>query len=83
MTGRNHAGENMADILAKRRAALDPTVQMCDALSRNLPKDFKVILANCLAHARCKFVDVEWNFAVILYISKQSPYDFCQTFNSL
>ena len=22
------------------------------------------------------------NFAVILYISKQSPYDFCQTFNS-
>jgi hypothetical protein len=23
------------------------------------------------------------NFAVILYISKQSSYDFCQTFNSL
>ena len=22
------------------------------------------------------------NFAVILYISKQSPYDFCRTFNS-
>ncbi len=23
------------------------------------------------------------NFAVIVYISKQSSYDFCQTFNSL
>ena len=62
MTSGKHAGENLADILAKRSAALDPPVQMCDALSRNLPKDFKVILANCLAHARRRFVDVEWNF---------------------
>ncbi len=62
MTGGRHAGENLADILQKRSPALPPPVQMCDALSRNLPKDFEVILANCLAHARRRFVDVEPNF---------------------
>ena len=62
ITGNKHAGENMADILAKRSSDLEPPIQMCDALSRNLPKDFKIILANCLAHARRRFVDVEWNF---------------------
>jgi transposase len=62
ITGGHHAGENLADILQQRSAALPPPVQMCDALSRNLPKDFKVILANCLAHARRRFVDVEFNF---------------------
>jgi hypothetical protein len=62
ITGGHHAGENLADILQKRRAALPPPVQMCDALSRNLPESFKTILANCLAHARRRFVDVEPNF---------------------
>jgi transposase len=62
ITGNKHAGENLAAILEKRSAALPPPVQMCDALSRNLPKDFKVILSNCLAHARRRFVDVEPNF---------------------
>jgi transposase len=62
ITGNKHAGENLAAILEKRSKALPPPVQMCDALSRNLPKDFKVILANCLAHARRRFVDVEPNF---------------------
>ena len=62
MTGGHHAGENLADILAKRSTTLPPPVQMCDALSRNLPENFKTILANCLAHARRRFVDVEPNF---------------------
>ena len=62
VTGGHHAGENLAGILAKRSAALPPPEQMCDALSRNLPKDFKIILANCMAHARRRFVDVEFNF---------------------
>jgi hypothetical protein len=31
---------------------------MCDALSRNLPKDFEVILCNCLSHARRKFIEL-------------------------
>jgi len=57
VTGHNHAGENMDDILAKRSAILGTPIQMCDGLSRNTPKDFKVILANCLTHARRRFVD--------------------------
>jgi len=57
-TGRNHAGENMADLLAKRRSELSPPIQMCDGLSRNIPKDFKTILSNCIAHGRRKFVDI-------------------------
>jgi transposase len=61
-TGRNHAGENLAEVLSKRQSRLDPPIQMCDALSRNLPDNFKTILANCLIHARRNFVDVLTNF---------------------
>lgn len=61
-TGRRHAGENLAAVLAHRAADLAPPIQMCDALSRNLPKPLEVILANCLAHGRRQFVDVAANF---------------------
>ena len=57
-TGNQHAGENIGDILRNRSSTLDPPIQMCDALSRNLSKDFDVILTNCLAHARRHFVDL-------------------------
>ena len=62
MTGRQHAGENLADLLRRRAAELGPPIQMCDALSRNAPASLRVILANCLAHARRHFVDVVKNF---------------------
>ncbi len=61
-TGRSHAGENMNDLLAKRRGELAPPIQMCDGLSRNVPKDFKTILANCNSHARRKMVDINEAF---------------------
>jgi hypothetical protein len=61
-TGRQHAGENMADLLKHRQLHLAPPVQMCDALSRNTPDTFKAILANCLSHGRRKFVEVTVNF---------------------
>ena len=61
-TGPKHAGENLADVLARRVAELGPPIQMCDALDRNLPKNFEVILANCTSHARRKFVNVVENF---------------------
>jgi hypothetical protein len=61
-TGRKHAGENMADLLAQRQVDRSPPIQMCDALSRNMSEAFKTILANCLAHGRRKFVDVTVNF---------------------
>jgi len=61
-TGHQHAGENLADVLAQRASELGPPIQMCDALSRNLPKGFEVLLGNCTAHGRRKFVDVFANF---------------------
>lgn len=61
-TGRQHAGENLADVLTQRAAALGPPIQMCDALARNVPAAFAVILANCLAHARRQFVEVAPHF---------------------
>jgi transposase len=57
-SGHKHAGENLEDVLQKRQLGLSPPIQMCDALSRNLPKKLKTIAAHCLSHARRKFVDV-------------------------
>jgi len=61
-TGPRHAGENLAQVLARRAAELDPPIQMCDAASRNMPKELQTILANCLSHGRRRFVDVVENF---------------------
>ncbi len=61
-TGRKHVGENLADVLKQRAAGLDAPIQMCDALSRNLPKKLEIIIAHCLAHARRHFVEVTPNF---------------------
>jgi transposase len=61
-TGRKHAGENLADVLAHRAEALGPPIQMCDALSRNCSGPLKTIVANCIAHARRKYVDVAPHF---------------------
>jgi transposase len=57
-SGRQHAGENLAEVLKLRAAELPPPIQMCDALSRNLPGELQTIVAHCLAHARRNFVDV-------------------------
>jgi len=61
-TGRRHAGENLATVLAHRAPDLGPPIQMCDALSRNVPETFDTILANCLCHARRTVVDVAPDF---------------------
>lgn len=61
-TGRQHAGENLQYVLKQRAAELAAPIQMCDALSRNLPKEFEVVLANCLAHGRRYFVKAVDNF---------------------
>lgn len=63
-TGRQHAGENLADVLKHRSAELDAPIQMCDALAANVAGDFKTIVANCLSHARRGFVDVAVQFPV-------------------
>src|SRR5665213_4082603 len=64
-TGGRHAGENLAEVLKQRSAELPSPIQMCDALSRNVPKlpaGVEILLANCLAHGRRQFVDVAENF---------------------
>jgi len=62
ITGRKHAGENIADLLRHRSLALAPPLQMCDGLDRNLPKEFATVLGNCLAHGRRKFIEVLASF---------------------
>ncbi len=57
-SGRQHAGENLAAVLKHRVSELPPPIQMCDALSRNMPGELRTIVAHCLAHARRLFVDV-------------------------
>src|SRR5258708_32523802 len=64
-TGRQHAGENLRDVLEHRTADLARPLQMCDALSRNTPKltdGAEILLANCLAHGSRPVVDVPANF---------------------
>jgi hypothetical protein len=53
--------ENLNDLL-KHRIGLSPPIQMCDASSRNVPKEFETLLANCLTHGRRQFVDVLQSF---------------------
>jgi transposase len=57
-TGNRHAGENLEALLRARASGLPPPIQMCDALSRNVPKEFKTILSNCLTHGRRQFVEL-------------------------
>src|SRR5262249_56146597 len=55
--GRRHAGETLVEVLQRRAAELPPPIQLCHALSRNLPGALQTLLAHCRAHARRQFVD--------------------------
>lgn len=64
-TGCKHAGENLAAVLQQRSLDLPPPIQMCDALSRNVPKlpePLQTLVANCNAHSRRNFVKVTPGF---------------------
>jgi len=61
-SGRQHAGENLSDVLQHRSGELDAPIHMCDGLSRNLPQGLRTILANCIAHGRRNFVDIYDHF---------------------
>lgn len=60
--GRQHAGENTADVLEHRDQALPSPILMSDALNRNVPKGHEVIEANCMSHARRGIVDEVVNY---------------------
>ena len=57
-TGRQHAGENLRDVLQRRASGLEVPIHMCDGSSRNEPKGFETIMANCIPHGRRKFVEL-------------------------
>lgn len=57
-TGRQHAGENLSDILVMREEGLPPPIQSCDALSRNIPKEHPTQIGYCNAHLRRKFYEI-------------------------
>ncbi len=61
-TGVKHAGENLADVLAQRAAALPKPIQMCDALPANTAGEFETLVAGCTSHARRRYVDVAEDF---------------------
>lgn len=61
-TGRKHAGENLAVVLAERAAELDPPLHMSDGLGHNAPAGVKVVRGCCLAHGRRTFVEIAESF---------------------
>jgi transposase len=60
-TGRQHAGENLDEILAHRAPDLAPIQWMSDGLAANTPKGHKdqAVDLSCLVHGRRQFVDIE------------------------
>jgi transposase len=57
-TGRQHAGENLKDLLDWREKELPIPIQSCDALSRNQPKGHQTQVGYCNAHLRRKFYEI-------------------------
>ena len=64
LSGRQHAGENLDDILAYRDPDLAPIQWMSDGLAANTPKQHRdrALDLNCLVHGRRNFVDIEGFF---------------------
>ena len=60
-TGRQHAGENLDDILAYRDPDLPPIQWMSDGLAANTPKQHKdrALDLNCMTHGRRQFVEID------------------------
>jgi transposase len=62
VSGRQHAGENMGELLKLRPAEQNPPLQVGDALAANWSHSSAVIPVKCLAHARRQFTDIEEMF---------------------
>lgn len=61
-TGRQHAGENLAAVLARREPGLPAPVQICDALACNTVPPCDTEVAYCNTHARRKMVEIVTRF---------------------
>jgi hypothetical protein len=63
-TGRQHAGENLEALLAKREPQRAKPLVMSDALSSNNAEEAHLIRCHCLAHGRRKFSELDEVFPV-------------------
>lgn len=54
-----HSGENMELLLHKRNKNNGKVIQMCDALSHNIPETHDTIVCNCLSHGFRKFDELQ------------------------
>ncbi len=63
-TGRNHAGENMAEVLKQRNPDLAAMLQMSDGLAANFSEleTEEDVIASCMVHGRRNFVKVAEKF---------------------
>jgi transposase len=62
LSGRRHAGENLAELLTKREKGLGRPIQMSDALAANTSVEKNLISAYCLAHARRKVFELKEDY---------------------
>jgi transposase len=62
LSGRRHAGENLAELIGKRDEGLGWPFQMSDALAANTSVEKNVIRAYCLAHARRKVFELKEDY---------------------
>ena len=62
VSGRQHAGENVGELLELRSAEQNPPLQVGDALAANWSHSSAVITVKCLAHARRQFTEIEEMF---------------------
>jgi hypothetical protein len=58
-TGRQHAGENLEALLAKREPQRGKPLVMSDALASNSAEEKSLIRCHCLAHGQRKFRELE------------------------
>jgi transposase len=61
-TGPQHAGENLAAVLARRNPGLPAPIQICDALACNTVPACDTEVAYCNTHARRKMVELVTRF---------------------
>lgn len=59
LSGRKHAGENLADLLKNRPPDYPKPIQMSDALSCNTSEGIDSHVCYCLVHARRNFYDLK------------------------
>jgi len=64
ITSRNHAGDNLRELLRERPPDLPPPIRMADALARNTPRGLEhaIVEAKCLVHSRRKFVEASRSY---------------------